>query len=348
MFKISIIIPCYNVSPYIDRCLTSIINQTLGIEPFQIICVDDASTDDTVIHLQKWEQQYPDNFTLVLLDTNNRQGACRNIAMQYVVAPWVAFIDADDWVEPDYFEIMYMCASELECEIVCCSLKRDFSSELSYFDNRLTDDTSGYIIIDSNEKRKTFIHTRSMGYTPCCKLILTDFLKKNQIYFPEDIAYEDNLWSSLLHLYAKHIFMVEENLYHYFVNPNSTIMKENAAYHTDYITIYLRLWEEWKKRGFYPKYKLELEYDYLYSFYLNFLRITIVRYTIPQFSLFLLLKRLFLERVPDYKENPYIDQHFDDFHKLMLLPLQTTIGKKDFVLMAEHAKLYWAIHNKNN
>lgn len=348
MFKISIVIPCYNVSQYIDRCLTSIVNQTMGIESLQIICIDDASTDDTLLHLQKWEQQYPDNFILIPLDSNSRQGTCRNIGMKYVTAPWVSFMDADDWIEPDYCEIMYTYATELNCEIVCCSLKRDFSNELYYFENRLTNESSRYLIIDSVEKRKTFIHVRSMGYTSCCKLMHTDFLTQNQIYFPENIAYEDNFWSSLLHLYAKHVFMVEENLYHYFVNSNSTIMKENANYHTDYITIYLLIWEEWKKRGFYEKYKYELEYDYIYSFYFCFLRILIIRYSVPQYSLFLLLRQLFLERIPDYSANPYIDEHFNDFHKLMLQPLSTSICRKDFLLLAEHAKLYWAIQSQNN
>lgn len=72
MFKISVIIPCYNVSSYIDRCLTSIVNQTIGVGCLQIICIDDASTDDTLLCLQKWEQQYPDNIVLIHLDVNNQ------------------------------------------------------------------------------------------------------------------------------------------------------------------------------------------------------------------------------------------------------------------------------------
>lgn len=346
MAQISIIIPCYNVSQYIDRCLTSIVNQTIGIDALQIICIDDASTDDTWQRLQKWEQQYPDSIVLIHLDTNSRQGTARNIGMQYVTTPWVTFIDSDDWIEQDYCEIMYAYADKLDCEVVCCTYERDFSNKLCYLKNRETQNASRYLIIDTVEKRKTFLHVRSMGYSAWGKLIYTDFLRNNQIYFLENISYEDNLWSSLLHLYAEHIFMVEEKLYHYFVNPISTIMKENADHHIDYITVYLRIWEEWNQRGFYPYYKQALEYDYLYSFYFCFLRILIIRYSEPQFSLFLLLKQLILERIPDYRTNPYIDEHFDDFHKLMLQPLLTPISKKDFLLFAENAKLYWAIKSR--
>ncbi len=346
MTEISIIIPCYNVEQYIDRCLTSIVSQTIGMNALEIICVDDASTDSTWTHLQTWEQKYSNNIMLIHCDQNIKQGAARNIGMQYVNTPYVAFLDADDWLEPDYFSSMYSYAKELACEIVCCAYERDFSTELSYLGERKTEDHSRYLIIDSPEKRKTFLHIRSMGYSCWGKLIRTDFLIDNQIYFLEGLAYEDNFWSSLLHLYAERVFMIEEKLYHYFVNPSSTIMKENAAYHTDYITVYLLIWEEWQKRKFYPLYKYELEYDYLYSFYFCFLRILIVRYTVPSFSLFLLMKQLFLERIPDYRTNPYVDEHFDDFHKLMLQPLLMPINKKDFLLLAENAKIYWMIRNK--
>lgn len=65
MKKISVIIPCYNVSSYIDRCMRSVIGQTIGVGSLEIICIDDASTDDTWEHLQKWEQQYPDDILLI-------------------------------------------------------------------------------------------------------------------------------------------------------------------------------------------------------------------------------------------------------------------------------------------
>lgn len=348
MFNISVIIPCYNVASYIDRCFTSIVNQTIGMNSLQIICVDDASTDDTWLHLLQWEQHFPDNIILIRFKENMRQGAARNIGMQYANTPYVAFIDADDWIEPDYFSIMYTYAEELGCEVVCCAYERDNSTELTYLSNRRTSAQSRYLVIDSPEKRETFLHFKSMGYSSHCKLIRTDFLTDHKIYFLEGLAYEDNFWCSILHLYVKHVFIIEEKLYHYFVNDASTIMRQNADYHSDYITVYLKIWEEWKRREFYPAYRHALEYDYLYSFYLCFLRIAIIRYNPPSFSLFLLLKQLFLEKVPDWRTNPYLNEHLDDFHKLMLQSLATPMGKEDFLLFTEHAKLYWQISSRRN
>ena len=70
MAQISVIIPCYNVASYIDRCLTSIVSQTIGINALEIICVDDASTDDTWQQLQRWEQDYPEQILLVHCSEN--------------------------------------------------------------------------------------------------------------------------------------------------------------------------------------------------------------------------------------------------------------------------------------
>ena len=61
MFKISVIIPCYNVEAYIDRCLESVMSQTIGLEHLEVIVVNDASTDKTLEKLYQWEQRFPEN-----------------------------------------------------------------------------------------------------------------------------------------------------------------------------------------------------------------------------------------------------------------------------------------------
>lgn len=65
-YKISIIIPCYNVENFIDRCLTSIISQTIGLSHMEIIVINDASTDNTLEKLKQWEQKYSDIITILI------------------------------------------------------------------------------------------------------------------------------------------------------------------------------------------------------------------------------------------------------------------------------------------
>lgn len=345
MPEISVIIPCYNAENYIDRCLTSVVSQDIGLDSLQIICVDDASTDSTWQHLLQWEQKYPDNFICVQLEHNSRQGAARNMGMQYVNTTYVSFIDADDWIDLDYYSTLFYYATEFNCEIVCCQYVRDPSIEPITHNERGTGEQSHIIFIESVAQRKTFLCQRNMGYGSCGKLIKTDFLSKNNIYFPDYLAYEDNIWSSLIHLYAQRIGVIEEKMYHYFVNPHSTIMKKDAEHHADYITVYLQLWKEWNNRGFLDVYREELEYDYLYSFYISFLRITFIRYETPPYSLFQLLRQIVAERIPDYRTNPYIEKYFDDFHKLLLEPLLTPINREEYLSLATYVQLYWAVED---
>ena len=152
MAKISIIIPCYNVEVYIDRCLGSVMEQSIGIKNVEIICVDDASTDKTLEKLLIWEHQYPESITIVRSETNGRQGAARNIGMEYASGEWVAFIDSDDWITPDYYEKLIKRGEETGADVVGCGFtvveKQTFEVGPIYHD--IAEDVPG---IMTHEKR---------------------------------------------------------------------------------------------------------------------------------------------------------------------------------------------------
>ncbi len=341
MPDISIIIPCYNVAPYIDRCLTSIINQTLDLRFLQIICVDDASTDDTWQHLQKWEQKYPDNIILVHCEVNGRQGTARNIGMQYCDTPWVSFIDSDDWIEPDYYEKVYAIALQCTCDMVICQIERDPSPTLTYLTSTGTGKNSGLILIKNVNERRSFFISVSDNNSPCGKLIRTDILKSNNINFPEHLAYEDNYWAPFLYLNVNRIYILEEKLYHYFVNPSSSTLTKDANHHIDLLTVNLMKWQEAQKRNLFEDYKSELEFNFIDSCYFTFMRILALRYEAPSYSLFQLCKNIILEHIPDYHTNTYAANHTRDFYKLLLEALETPISKSDFYELAKYAKEYW-------
>ena len=331
MSTISIIIPCYNVSAYIDRCLTSITNQTIGIDSLEIICVDDASTDNTWELLQQWEQRFPEQIILVHCDTNGRQGTARNIGLQYCTCPWVSFIDSDDWIEPDYFEKLNNISKQIDCDVVVCRSGRDFSSNLSYFEDRTTKQQSRYMVIDTIEKRKQFLLFQGMEHLAYGKLVKTSILVDNHLFFPENITYEDTFWGSLLHFYVEKVYILEEKLYHYFVNQNSTVLQTNSDHHLDLLTVQSMLWREWKARGFFELYQKELEYEFLYSCFLRFIKVIVFRYNTPSYSLYNLLKNLILERIPDYSTNYYLNTlEQPELYQLLFQSLSIYMNKDDF------------------
>ena len=130
MLKISIIIPCYNVEKYIDKCMNSILNQTIGIENLEIILVDDKSTDNTVERLKQYEVAYPEQIMLILCEKNGRQGTARNIGMSYATGEYISFVDSDDWIRKDMYEILMTLIEETNADIVQFDFKPGEEGEL--------------------------------------------------------------------------------------------------------------------------------------------------------------------------------------------------------------------------
>ncbi len=335
---VSVIIPCYNVENLIDRCLRSLMCQTVSVTSIEIICVDDASTDGTLDKLKEWELVLGNILKVIQCETNGKQGTARNIGIEYAEADYIAFIDADDWVEMDYIEKLYRPAVIGNFDVVCCSYQRDSSKELTYFENRETGKECRSLQIDSVEKRKIFFNLYSMGHPVWGKLIKKELLVENEIYFPEQITYEDAYFEALLHFYASTVYLYEEQLYHYYVNQESTILTPNADHHTDWLTVQLVKWQTWYDRGFIEEYLEELEYEFLWSCYLGFLKLLALRYEKPSYSLFLLAKEITLSYVPDYTCNKYADNGFTEFQKILLETLITPVNRDEFLQIIEMIK----------
>ncbi|MCR5012865.1 MAG: glycosyltransferase [Lachnospiraceae bacterium] len=336
--KISVIIPCYNVSRYVDRCMQAVTSQSIGMECVEIICVDDASTDNTVKKLLAWEQKYPENIIVVQSETNGRQGAARNIGLGYASGEWVAFIDSDDWVEPDYLELLYEKTCIEGLDMVCCETVRDAHDELYYFSDgeRAAEKREGILIIDDMKKRKELIHCNGIAFTVYSKLIRKDFLLENMIIFPEGVVYEDIYWGSLINFHINKAYISGLHLYHYYVNGDSTILNKDADYHTDILTVNSMLWREVIKRGFWENYSAEIEYEFLYSTVMTFVKVLILRFEQPPYSLYRLLHVFAWEHVSRYRENPYFQsEDFPELHKLILEGVYMGLDKESFYMWTE-------------
>lgn len=339
MANISVIIPCYNVEKYLNRCLDSIVQQTFGVDNLEIICIDDASTDHTWEILLDWEKRYPDSIVALQCPVNGRQGTARNIGLEYASAPWISYIDSDDWIEPDYFEKLYKNAEASECEVVMCRNKRDSSDALTYFAEKRTGKENQLLIIDTVEKRKTFMHYAMMEYSAWGKLIRREVLTEHDIFFPENLAYEDVFWGVLMHLYVKSVYIIEERLYHYYVNQNSTVLQKDSFYHIDMLTVQLQLWDELGARGMFGEYYEELEYEFLISCYLSFLKLIALRFEKPPYSYYQILKTCVLERVPDYKQNKYVNSpDCPQILTVMLQSLEMQLNKAEFEQFAKQIR----------
>ena len=337
--KISVIIPCHNVEDLIDRCLESVTGQTVGIDNLEIICVDDKSDDGTVEHLMKWESRYPDNIMVIRCEENRRQGAARNIGLDYSMGEYVTFIDSDDWIEPDYIARLSAPLCTDDYDMILADYKRDpyDGADPKAFEraDRSTGKEIRAMNIDTDDKRSLFIFLQPYAYSACYRLIKRSLLTDNGLYFPEEVAYEDTAWGLFTYLYVRKVFFTEEYLYHYYVKDDSTVLRQNAAYHADLLEVQKYKLEILKNGGYWEKFQDTLVCEHIRSCYLSFLKVLALRYDDPPYDLFVELKNHINDNIEDCRQNPYIIEGLTPFQKAMLDLLYVDIDEAAFKEVAK-------------
>ncbi|MBR1598338.1 MAG: glycosyltransferase [Lachnospiraceae bacterium] len=329
MALISIIVPCYNAEDYVDRCMESIVHQTIGIENLEVILVNDASTDDTLNKLKTWEKQYPDQIMVVTYDNNLRQGGARNIGIQYANSDYIGFVDVDDWIELDMYEALYSPLRTDQYDVIRGkSIDERFPNEL-IIDNSERNDQK-YEFENKGDFYSYDVDEMNAGNVGRWGGIWSGIYKKNvildnQIFFPEHLAYEDNYWYSILKLYVRNMYVVDKIVYHYYINSQSTSHNKNSGKHFERLKIELLILEEYLNRGAMPYFHDKFEVDFIRRFYFNTIHIIFLRFDyIP--NIFPYIQKVILNYFPNYKDNPYYDNFKfweKDFLSLLEYDLET-------------------------
>ena len=325
--KISIIIPCYNVEPYIDRCVESLVNQTIGVENLELILVDDASTDKTVEHLKKWEERYSDSVLLVCCAENHKQGAARNAGLCYASAEYIGYVDSDDWVEPTMYEKMYAKVERHHPDVVSVLYTRDYQDGRVAMTADSKKNGEQYVEIRTPEERSQFLQEGLVGGV-WSSIYRRELLQSEEgLFFPEDLRYEDNYWSAILKMVVSSYYIINEALYHYMINESSTIMEQNATHHLDRLVIELMKIEEYKRRGIFEQYHDRIEFNFLRMYFINSIRILFVRFDRIPYDMIYTMQQQVLELFPDYERNPYLEtlpQLQLELLKIVKVPLDKT------------------------
>lgn len=332
---ISVIVPCYMVEQYIDRCVNSLLNQTIGLDNLELIFVNDASPDNTIEKLFEYEKQYPDSIIVIDSKENMKQGGAKNLGIRYASANYVSFIDSDDWVEPTLFEKLYEKAIQYNCDIVSAAPKRVFAQGVPMGRTGKQDE---HYIIENEYQRKSFLIKG--GIRSCLsKIYKKDLIVNNNVYFIEHLTYEDNYFGYLLSMYVKNIYFVEEYLYDYFINPESTIVKKNSTHHFDrLITETMRI-KELKARNLFDIYHDEIEFSFLNVYYLNSLHLIFLRFETLPIEVLNSMKETVFSLFPDYKNNPYLEL-ICPVYKIFIKTLGTAVSNDEWNRIANEYRKY--------
>ena len=220
MEKISIIIPAYNAEKYIGRCLESILRQTFP--DFKVICVDDGSTDKTAEICRGYAER--DERIAVVSKENGGAPAARNTGLQYAKGEYITFVDADDWLEPRMYEVLYIQAKENDADISVVGFSKDFESGSRNMENLsfVSENISG-----SEELiRYAFIRDeyRNFGAYVWNKLFHKRIIYSGDklLRFDEELTRGDDVWFyAQAALLAQKAVYSGKHLYHYFQRDDS-------------------------------------------------------------------------------------------------------------------------------
>ncbi len=175
--KLSIIIPCYNVEKYIDKCLDSIYDQ--NINNYEIIVIDDFSTDNTLKKL-KTHQLNHSNINIIENKSNKGAGYSRNIAIKKCKGEFVSFVDSDDYLEKNYYNLLFEKLEKERADIVVTNIYLKYT-EITGMDTLIS-------ACEGQINKKNIINN-GLAASPCNKIIKTELLKNN--LFAEGIINED-------------------------------------------------------------------------------------------------------------------------------------------------------------
>ena len=221
MIKLSIIVPVYNVAEYLERCLNSLINQTLN--EIEIICVNDGSTDNSLCILEKFAGL--DKRIKIINQKNKGLSGARNTGIKLVQGEYFGFLDSDDWVDLDYFEKLYKRAKNCDADISLGDFirKGKFKHKIRLKLNKEEE------FVGDNEK----FYGSQFYHFPCVWNKIYKTSKFNDLRFIEGIFFEDGPYTiQALHRANKVVTCCNTYLY-YFVNPNSIVKTLNKKKEQD-------------------------------------------------------------------------------------------------------------------
>ncbi|MCC9061742.1 glycosyltransferase family 2 protein [Flavobacterium piscisymbiosum] len=220
--KISVIIPVYNAENFLTRCLNSVLAQTLS--DIEIICIDDYSEDNSFKILENFSVK-DKRFKIFKNDENLGQGLTRNRGLDLATGEYIAFVDSDDWIESNMYEVVYNQAITNNYDLVYCGLIYDFSDgksatpELPSINPELP--TIQFLLNEAIAPSLKLFSPNS----PCDKIYKRQFIEDLNLRFESEriFLYEDKFFNINFLVANPTYTFIPEIFYHYVVRHGSTM-----------------------------------------------------------------------------------------------------------------------------
>ena len=309
--KLSVIVPVYNMAGdgKLNFCLDSLVGQTL--DDYEIIAVNDASTDNSMEILRQYESKYPEKVKVIDLPVNRHQGGARNAGIKTAKGEWIGFIDSDDWIAPETYEKLIKKGEETGADVVGCGYTVVYEHTFE-IGREIHDIKAEQVGVLTDEKRHLFLKNNG---SMVMKIYRSSLIIDNNLSFPENIFYEDNCAGPVWAMYFKHFEYVAEPLYYYYQHEASTVHTITESRCRDRLTAGEMMLKELKERGFFDKYREEIESNFTTTYFVNTLFSYMRMKRGKKLSFVTEMKKTMLREFPDFRKNPEYGRFMDDEQK---------------------------------
>lgn len=220
---VSVLIPVYNVEDYLERCLDSVLNQTLT--KIEVICVNDGSTDKSPEILKKYQEN--DSRIIIVNKENGGLPSARNAGLEKASGEYVGFVDSDDYVQPDMFEKLYKTAKAEKSEVVICgaNILPEVPRASDWLYACLSPAYKKYEKFDPNMLFNDMTVTPFLWRT----LIKRSLIAQHHLRLKEDIMIgEDKAFQCKVYPLANSITVIPDKLYNYFWCREGSLMNQTV------------------------------------------------------------------------------------------------------------------------
>lgn len=280
MALVSIVIPVYNSELYLEKCLKSVINQSL--RDIEIIIINDGSTDNSKNIIERYAKI---DERIVFIDKENGgQSSARNSGLLKATGEYISFIDSDDYVDENMIKNMYELCKDNECDVAICDYNMIFEDEVNSNKENVFKLSNEIINIDNISGFKyiqNYMRTYKHGNEVCTRMYRNDLLKSKNILFDKNSKDgipeigEDMFFNFKVSLYAKKVISCKEAYYNYFVHKGSAMTSYKPNLLTRMVNLLEKFYHYLNEEGIESKNNIDL---FIKDMFVSILKEEYIRY----------------------------------------------------------------------
>ena len=257
--ELSIIVPVYNVEKYLEKCINSLVNQTLAQSEYEIIIVNDGSPDNSQSIIERFAKQYTN--IVPFIKENGGLSDARNYGIDKAKGDYIAFVDSDDYVDSRMYEVMLKKAREQDFDMVVCDFKEIYDNYEMQGSSRVKQD-----LLTRDEVRHAMLDFYPSAWNKIYKKELFE-----NIRFKKGVWFEDVECLYRMFPKIKSVGVVKET-FCFYMQRTGSISRSADLRIFHYVDNWNGVVEYYKSNGYMEEYRKELEFCYVRYLYATFIK----------------------------------------------------------------------------